>query len=247
RIPNVEIYIDDILIHAKTKLEHDKCLEKVLQIARKKNIKFNLKKCQFGIPEVKYLGYKFSKTGILIDEERIDDIIQMPCLKDKKEDQKFLGLITYVGRFINNLSNITQPLRDLIKQDNIFEWGTAQKNAFIKLKAGISFYDPEQFGNEDFAPSLVTDICLKEFTDNVLEATLVEEPPQPGRFFLVLASQPGCSTDVSVQDLYVEINCAPLHVAPPPSGCATNISIDVLDLDIVCEDGTVISSKKVEE
>ncbi|KAF2882512.1 hypothetical protein ILUMI_23648 [Ignelater luminosus] len=65
---------------------------------------------------------------------RIDDIIQMPRPKDKKEVQKFLGPITYVGRFINNLSDITQPLRDLIKQDNIFEWGIAQENAFIKLK-----------------------------------------------------------------------------------------------------------------
>ncbi|KAF2883695.1 hypothetical protein ILUMI_22478 [Ignelater luminosus] len=38
----------------------------------------------------------------------------------------------------------------------------------------------KQFGDEDFAPSLVTDVCLEGFTDNVLETTLVEEPPQPG-------------------------------------------------------------------
>ncbi|KAF2878963.1 hypothetical protein ILUMI_27211, partial [Ignelater luminosus] len=56
-----------------------------------------------------------------------------------------------------------------------------------------------------------------------------------GKKLVVLASHPGCSTDVSVQDLYAKVNYASLHVAPPPLGCTTN-NIDVLDLDIVCED-----------
>ncbi|KAF2881861.1 hypothetical protein ILUMI_24311 [Ignelater luminosus] len=91
-------------------------------------------------------------------------------------------------------------------------------------------YDPKQFGGEDFSPSLVTDTCLEEFTNNVLEATSVEEPPQPGY--------------VSVQVLYAEVDFAPLQIAPPSPGC---ISIDVLDLDIVFKDGAVMFLKKVEE
>ncbi|KAF2892995.1 hypothetical protein ILUMI_13171 [Ignelater luminosus] len=47
-------------------------------------------------------------------------------------------------------------------------------------RAGIFSYDPEQFGDEGFAPSLVTDICLEGFTDNVLEVTSGEEPAHPG-------------------------------------------------------------------
>ncbi|KAF2885938.1 hypothetical protein ILUMI_20233 [Ignelater luminosus] len=84
---------------------------------------------------------------------------------------------------------------------------------------------------------VATDICLEEFTYKVIEATSVEEPPQPGCVEdpskPILALQPGCSTDVSVQDLYAEINYAPSQVTLPPPDCTTNISIDVLDLDIV--------------
>jgi hypothetical protein len=44
-IPGVEIYIDEILIHAKSKKEHDEILEIVLFIAQKNNVKFNLSAC----------------------------------------------------------------------------------------------------------------------------------------------------------------------------------------------------------
>jgi hypothetical protein len=45
----IYIYIDDILIHAKSKKEHDEILEKVFVIAQKNNVKFNLNKCKFGL------------------------------------------------------------------------------------------------------------------------------------------------------------------------------------------------------
>lgn len=149
-ISNVEIYIDDILVHGKTKEEHDKSLKQVFEIARKNNIKFNLNKCKIGIPEIKYLGFKFSKQGMSIDEEMISAINDMPRPKDKKDIQKFLGLITHVGKFINNLSDITQPLRDLIKQDNIFDWSENQEHSFNKLKQLITrqpilkYFDPKE-------------------------------------------------------------------------------------------------------
>lgn len=130
----IEIYIDDILIYGKTKEEHDQRLKNVFKIALKNNVKFNLKKCQFGLSEVKYLGFKFSKKGIIIDEDKIEAIRDMPTPKNKNDVQKFLGMITYVGRFVNNLSELTKPLRDLLRNNIHFEWGSSQTQAFKKLK-----------------------------------------------------------------------------------------------------------------
>ncbi|EFA12683.1 Retrovirus-related Pol polyprotein from transposon 17.6-like Protein [Tribolium castaneum] len=93
-IPGVEVYVDDILIYAKNKTEHDKILEQVFQIAKENNIKFNLSKCRFGLNEIKYLGHKFSAAGITIDEEKIDAIKNMPSPTRKKDIERFLGLIT---------------------------------------------------------------------------------------------------------------------------------------------------------
>ncbi|KAF2896053.1 hypothetical protein ILUMI_10123 [Ignelater luminosus] len=56
-------------------------------------------------------------------------------------------------------------------------------------RAGIFSYDPDHFGNEDFAPSLVTDTCLEEFADNILEATKQRRT--------TTTAQPGCTGHTS--------------------------------------------------
>ena len=47
---------DDLIIAAESFAKHDKILRKVFQRAKERNIKFNLRKIQFRVPEVKYLG-----------------------------------------------------------------------------------------------------------------------------------------------------------------------------------------------
>ena len=55
-IPNALAIHNDLIIAAKTNAEHDELFKHVLQRAREKNIRFNLKKIQFRVSEVKYLG-----------------------------------------------------------------------------------------------------------------------------------------------------------------------------------------------
>jgi hypothetical protein len=59
---NIVIYIDDIIIWGKSKSDHDKTLNKVLDIAKNYNIKFNLKKCKPGATEKKF--FYFAPTSI---------------------------------------------------------------------------------------------------------------------------------------------------------------------------------------
>ena len=49
---------DDLIINAVSLSEHDKTLKNVSERAKNHNIKFNLKKMQLRVPEVKYLGNK---------------------------------------------------------------------------------------------------------------------------------------------------------------------------------------------
>lgn len=149
-LEGVEIYIDDILIHGKTQEEHDERLEKVFQIARKYNIKFNKKKCSFSKGEVNYLGYKFSSKGIEMQSDRITAIKEMPTPLNKKDVQRFLGMVNYCGKFIENLSEKTKNLRNLVKKQNIFSWEKVHEEEFNELKEILSkepclkYYDPEE-------------------------------------------------------------------------------------------------------
>ena len=59
-------------------------------------------------------------------------------------------MTNYVSRFIDNYSTITEPLRRLTKQDQIFEWNSEQENAFDLLKDNLAsdkvmtYFDPSK-------------------------------------------------------------------------------------------------------
>lgn len=55
-----------------------------------------------------------------------------------EEVRSFLGLVTYVSKFIPNLATVTEPLRKLTKKDTAFEWGDEQQSAFSHLKDQLS-------------------------------------------------------------------------------------------------------------
>ena len=83
-IPVVLVIHDDLIIVCKTSDEHDKTLTKVFDRARERNIKFNKKKIQFKVSEVKYLGHIIGKTGTRPDPNKIEAIQEMSTPKINK-------------------------------------------------------------------------------------------------------------------------------------------------------------------
>lgn len=133
-IKNVKIYIDDLIIYARDEKEHDEILKQVLVRAEQKGVKFNKSKCKFGVREVKYVGHILSEEGIKVDGEKVEAIRQMRNPQDTKEVQRFLGMVTYVNKFIPNLNDKTVHLRKLIKKGVAFEWKDEQQAEFDNLK-----------------------------------------------------------------------------------------------------------------
>ena len=133
-INGVEIMMDDILVFGDTEQQHDERLKAVLDRARAIGLKLNRKKCIVKHTEVKYLGFIFSAGGLRIDSSRISAIQDMPNPENKEDVRRFLGMINFVGRFIENLSDITAPLRELLKKENEFHWSKPQMESYRHLK-----------------------------------------------------------------------------------------------------------------
>ena len=66
-IKGVETYVDDILIHAPTKAEHEKILKTVLAKCAQANLKLKLKKCRFERAELNDLGHIIGNGKIKAD------------------------------------------------------------------------------------------------------------------------------------------------------------------------------------
>ena len=57
-------YLDDLLIFSKTQEEHLQILDELFSKLSKAGLSISLKKCQFGVSELEYLGFKVNKDGI---------------------------------------------------------------------------------------------------------------------------------------------------------------------------------------
>ena len=64
-------------------------------------------------------------------------VTQMSPPKNKEELQRFLGMLTYLARFIPNLSQISAPLRIILEKPTQWHWQDEQKS-FKTLKQSIS-------------------------------------------------------------------------------------------------------------
>ena len=147
-LPGVSCHMDDILVFASTVEEHDKRLRDVLKRLSDYGLTLNVKKCQFGVTEIKFLGHVINEKGIHPSEDKIEAVVKMNPPSDVSGVRRFLGLVNYMGRFIPNLSELLQPLYELLKKEKVFIWGPAQQESFEQVKKiltqepTLAMYDP---------------------------------------------------------------------------------------------------------
>jgi hypothetical protein len=129
---------DDICIVGSTEEEHDQRVIKLMERAKSQGLVFNSTKCAIKKMKVSFFGNVYTPEGIIPDPVKVKDIQQMPKPSSKDELQRFLGMMTYMGSFIPNLSAKSSCLRDLIKKDVPFIWDEQYQHAFDNLKNAIT-------------------------------------------------------------------------------------------------------------
>jgi hypothetical protein len=127
-------YVDDILIYAKTKEEHDRMLEEVLKLLDANRLYVKLSKCEFMLKEVEFLGHVVSQEGIKTDPKKCEAIHTWPKPRNVHELMQFLGLANFYRRFVRRYSDIAAPLTDLLRSGVEFYWSGECDRAFCELK-----------------------------------------------------------------------------------------------------------------
>ncbi len=117
-IEGCEAIVDDLLIWGRDLKEHNARLKRVLNHARKNNLKLSPGKCEFRKKQITYVGHVLSENGVKPDPEKVRAVQEINAPEDKKQLMTFMGFLQYLGKFLPNLSEVSAPLRELTEKRN---------------------------------------------------------------------------------------------------------------------------------
>jgi len=72
------VFIDDILVYSKSMEEHTEHLRTVLSTLANHKLYAKLKKCDFWMERVHFLGHIVSKEGISVDPAKLATVVDWP-------------------------------------------------------------------------------------------------------------------------------------------------------------------------
>ena len=110
------VFIDDLLVYSKDEQEHEQHLKIVLQTLRDKKLYAKLKKCDFWLKEVSFLGHIVFDEGIRVDPTKIEAVVNWKPPRTITEVRSLLGLAGYYRRFVKRFSVIASPLTKLLRK-----------------------------------------------------------------------------------------------------------------------------------
>jgi hypothetical protein len=91
----VVVFIDDILIYSQSEEEHADHLNMVLQRLREHQLYAQLRKCEFWIDEVLFLGHIINEDGLAVDPKKVADILNWKVPTDARGIKSFIGMAGY--------------------------------------------------------------------------------------------------------------------------------------------------------
>lgn len=135
----VEIYLDDIVIHAKTREEHDKLVLKIIDKLLYYKLRINMNKIQFALNEVSLLGFKINGNDILPLDKKKEKALGWPKPTKIKDCRQFLGIINGFRSFIKKFAEKTFWMYSSlkIKNSNDWRWSTKMETEFNEIKEEI--------------------------------------------------------------------------------------------------------------
>ena len=127
-IPDIYIYMDDLLIYSRSQSEHEKTASEVLKKLHENGMAISLQKCEWNKSSVEYLGYVISEKGLLPLPKKVDAIMNLAPPKKQKDLLGFLGAANFWRRSLSgleknnkyhNIAALIQCLYDIATEKNL--------------------------------------------------------------------------------------------------------------------------------
>ena len=149
-LAGVSVYQDDIIVSGKDVEEHNDRLKKVLKVIEQSGMKLNKSKFSIRKSGLECLGHWIDERAVSPHANKIEAIQKMQKPMDIPELRRFMGMVNFLGRYVQDLAKCTAPINELLRKANVWSWGQPQMRAFGDVKRIIStthvlmFYDVEK-------------------------------------------------------------------------------------------------------
>ena len=123
-----------MIVKSRDRSDHLAALERFFERIKQFRLRLNHKKYTFGVTSKKLLGYIITERGIEVDPDKIRAILNMPAPRTEREIRDFLGRLQYINRFIVKLTNICEPIFQLLRKSQPTVWNDQCQHAFERIR-----------------------------------------------------------------------------------------------------------------
>ena len=127
------IYIDDVIVWAKTDLEALSRYELVFERAAKFGVQFKPTTCAFFSQHLEILGHRITPLGRFPTSQGTEAISAMPHSYNVSSVKRFLGMVNYFLDYVLNMASRTKHLHSLLCKGTPFVWTDAHEAEFTDL------------------------------------------------------------------------------------------------------------------
>ena len=107
--------IDDVVVYGRIKEVHEQNFHNPMTVAKHESLSLNSAKCVVDQKEIHFFAVAFSENSLHPDLHKVDGIKLLPSPNNVAELQKLLEIITCMAPFIFHCSDLTLPLKKLLK------------------------------------------------------------------------------------------------------------------------------------